>query len=621
MVLSVYGQYELYRKVMRMEFSQYILDVLASIDYVEKDRDSCARSLTREAIENAPSEIESHILEIIAGVYSMCYDEKKQVFAPLIIWNDGHRSFAPEDLTETDLEVLRSTIQLTNSSYLRAKFSHIIWLSSKDNRDGERAVEGYLDGFRKHFDPENWVVCYEQIRLAYHIASIIGKKSECFKRTKLDINQKLIQMNGSDPLFLSLKLLDLIVEDTSKEEFAKYDSITHIIADRNFDSTNQNINLADLTFSVLEKMYRHMKKNDDLKIFKERYAGYYEAYAKALGHKKDYFRAIIMLKKACTLYQDVNKDKLLDLKILLADWQKIALQGMHIQEFKIDLEPVYNLIEQRFEGLSLTEAIIQFGRFAKIYKVDDAKKELLENQKHNVFASMFGTSILNEQGQVVHELPPIDKVTDSGDSDSMKKHMVHYVAEQRRIVATIYVRIAYQLLKRYGTITEDDLDFLVHNNAIVPKNREEIIKQGLCMGLNGKLYAAMHILQPQTENIFRNLVKMCGDTITFLQNDGTETHKLLSALFKSEKLRECYSEDIIFAFQSIMDDTAGENLRNLTSHGLLEPELGNSDISLYFLGLLIFWLSLYGAQAHSIMSSLAARQQREVKEQDVEDCE
>ena len=114
---------------------------------------------------------------------------------------------------------------------------------------------------------------------------------------------------------------------------------------------------------------------------------------------------------------------------------------------------------------------------------------------------------------------------------------------------------------------------------------------------------------------------MCGDAITFLQNDGTETHKLLSALFKSEKLRECYSEDIIFAFLSIMDDTAGENLRNLTSHGLLEPELGNSDISLYFLGLLIFWLSLYGAQAYSIMSGLAARQQREEKEQDVEDCE
>jgi len=54
----------------------------------------------------------------------------------------------------------------------------------------------------------------------------------------------------------------------------------------------------------------------------------------------------------------------------------------------------------------------------------------------------------------------------------------------------------------------------------------------------------MHILLPQVENIFRNLVKNCGDTITFLKEDGTETYKNLSVLLKSEKLRECYDENI-----------------------------------------------------------------------------
>ena len=136
------------------------------------------------------------------------------------------------------------------------------------------------------------------------------------------------------------------------------------------------------------------------------------------------------------------------------------------------------------------------------------------------------------------------------------------------------------------------------------------------MGLNGKLYAAMHILQPQTENIFRNLVKLCGDTVTFLKEDGSEEYKPLSSLFNSEKLRECYDENIIFTFQSIMDEPAGENLRNLNGHGLLEPNIGNSVGSLYFLSLLVFLLSLYSAKASSFRMDLAKRAQIEVKEQD-----
>ena len=599
-----------------MEFSQYVLNVIASIDYMAKDHETNSISLIREASEKAPSETESHMLDVIAGVSTMCYKAKERTFGPLIVWHDGSRSFAPEDITGNDLDILRGVIQITGSSYIRTKFSHIVWLLTKDNRYGETAVAGYLDEFQKQFDPKNWVGCYEQIRSAYHIASVMGNKSDSFKQTRMAINQKLTQMNGSDSLFLSLKLLSLMVKDAPKEDLTKYDSIICILADRNFDFANLNANLADTTFSVLEKLYGRMKKEKDLKVFKSKYAGYYESQAKSLALKNDYFRAVIMLKKACTLYAGINQEKLLELRLLLEGWQKITLQGMHVHKFEIDIKPTYDAVEQMFENLSLEEAIVQFGRVAKIYRVDDVKKKLHENREQYVFTSMFGGSLLNEKGQSVQELPSIREATDSDDSGLMKKHMVRYVAEQRRLLDAVPVKIAYQFLNKYSPITEDDLDFLVLDNAIVPESRAEIIKQGLCMGLNGKLYAAMHILQPQTENIFRNLVKLCGDTVTFLKEDGSEEYKPLSSLFNSEKLRECYDENIIFTFQSIMDEPAGENLRNLNGHGLLEPNIGNGVGSLYFLSLLVFLLSLYSAKASSFRMDLAKRAQIEVKEQD-----
>lgn len=301
---------------------------------------------------------------------------------------------------------------------------------------------------------------------------------------------------------------------------------------------------------------------------------------------------------------------------MLEEWQKIALKDMHFHKFEIDLKPTYNAVEQLFDGLSLSEAIVQFGRIVKIYHIEDVKKELLEKQEKYVFTSLFRSSLLNEQGQSVLELPSVRDLSDSENQDAIKKHMVRYVAEQRRLVDSLPVRIAFQLMQKFGPVTEDALDFLVRDNAIIPDKRAEIIQQGLCMALNGNLYAAMHLLLPQTENIFRNLVKICGDTVTFLKDDGSEEYKPLSSLFKSEKLLECYDENLIFTFQSIMDDPAGENLRNLNGHGLLEPEVGNSVTSLYFVSLIIFLLSLYGAHARPIRMDLAKREESRVDKPD-----
>lgn len=182
-------------------------------------------------------------------------------------------------------------------------------------------------------------------------------------------------------------------------------------------------------------------------------------------------------------------------------------------------------------------------------------------------------------------------------------HSVYEVLEEIGV-------FAFQHLRQYGQISEDALDFLVQDNAIISDNRAEIIREGLYLALNGRLYSAMHILQPQTEHIFRHLVKMCGDTVTFLKEDGHEEYKPLSALFKSEKLLECYDENVIFTFQSIMDEPAGENLRNLNGHGLLEPAEGNSAGALCFVSLLVMLLSIYGNQAREIRMKLAKKSEK-----------
>lgn len=145
-----------------MVFSSYVREAIALIDYLEKDRDYNAVALITGAAEKAGNDMDAHILNVIGGSMTMAYNKKNQVFTSLFEFEEG-RSFGPEDLNETDIDILRSLIQQTKSSWLRTKFSHIVWTITTEKNYGQIAVLGYLESYQKFFDVVHWVSCYDQI--------------------------------------------------------------------------------------------------------------------------------------------------------------------------------------------------------------------------------------------------------------------------------------------------------------------------------------------------------------------------------------------------------------------------------------------------------------------------
>ena len=223
--------------------------------------------------------------------------------------------------------------------------------------------------------------------------------------------------------------------------------------------------------------------------------------------------------------------------------------------FEFDAKPIYTRISQLFEGLSLKEMIVQFGLISRVYKKEDVKKQVLDNQHKFFSASLFTNKMLNNEGHTVEVIPPLDLQNPEGNQDVLFKHMIKYVSESRNLDETICLQFAYGFVQNTESVSLDDLSFLTRENAIIPDGRNDIIKFGLYLGLSGKLYEAMHILLPQMEHIFRNLVALCGDTVSFInmkeQKKGCEEYKSLTQLFQSDKLQECYDEDIILHFNPL----------------------------------------------------------------------
>lgn len=316
-----------------MEISQYVINAVSSVNMSRTRHDHQAARDLMTAAENAEDSNDACILKLVSGILSMSYSVDKHEFSPLFIF-DGRRSFSPEDITPVDVETIEKMVSYTNNTSVRTRLAHVAWFLTEKHQYGQLAVTGYLQQFEETFNPEHWVDCNDAIQCAFYIAARLGKKSDSFKQTRKSINQKLTIMDGADPLFLSISLLNLAIKDATPKETETYLTIVTKLAAKNICEHNSNTHLADETFSVQELLLKRLKRNDDIKAATTNYASYYENFAEALTRKEDYYRAVIMLKKACTLYSTIDRNKLLVLRSRLEELQKKALKQMNASPTK-----------------------------------------------------------------------------------------------------------------------------------------------------------------------------------------------------------------------------------------------------------------------------------------------
>lgn len=110
-----------------MEFSQYVIDAVSSVNHFDQHHHYQAAAELKDAASNAKDKQDTHALEILGGALSMSYTIAEQKFSPFVVWNDGSRSFALEDIDQSDVEILESGAEITKVSWIRAQLSHIVW--------------------------------------------------------------------------------------------------------------------------------------------------------------------------------------------------------------------------------------------------------------------------------------------------------------------------------------------------------------------------------------------------------------------------------------------------------------------------------------------------------------
>jgi len=544
------------------------------IDQCERKECYCYSELLLKKAREAQDIEEEKLQEIyslLGGITSLNLNPESPTvpFRPMIVWTNS-RSAIVDDFSENHLEVLGEIVFDISDSEIKSRIADVLWVRKKDFRFAQIAIESYLESAKILEHPENWTACADRIERAFRLSILLGFNTGYLEKVVNHIEAVLNKYDGKDPLFLSNKLMGFLIE-VRKGNFQKYCSLSKKIAQEAEKSGGY-----DRARTYWETNAKWNRINSD--PAGERYAliQIAEAYIKQAedATRKDspsYLIAVSHLQKAIECYRRVGKSKarIDELHQKLIEYEEKSISEMRSFSTELDLGDLIADSVNKIKGKSLQNAILEFTKMMRSPRVDDLRRQVLDNAKNYPLQHMMSAYVIDEKGKMIAKQPGMFSTNGSAAEEAIRTNMVKQAALHHHIYTQSFIEpIRHQILLEHGVRISDFLDF-VYNNPLVPSGREYIYAQGLEAGMEGDFVVALHLLIPQMENSIRHILSQMGVLTSGIDSEGIqEEHSLNVTLYKPE-IKKVFGENIVFDLQSLLVERSGANLRNRMAHGLM----------------------------------------------------
>ena len=496
--------------------------------------------------------------------------------------------------TGAELELINSLDWMKTPHVLKAHVYDVIWLCNHNYEAARIAVEGYYESYLEWFDENDWAPCVDYISRAIELATKLGIKDEKEKFLN-DVYNDIVKLNGDDPSFLSISLIELLLSQNYQGDFSTLISFTDRLISKNAGSLS-TANILEQAYYTKAALYTKMK---DTKSADNTYVMYAdilireaEKFVKTPNSEskvenRNWFMAKDNIKKAIDLFQNHGASGKADnAQKRLIEIQKESINHITMQGHTYDASDLHKRFIAEYGNHNVRDLIwdvvFSLGFQDKKGIRDDVTKKCLSS-------SLFSTEMLGSEGQTEFFLPHLNP----SDEKNVLMHMYNRAREYESIEGqTIGNWFIQRFIKM--KLQESDLDFIFVNNPIIPKGQEKDVQRGVFCGLTGHMSDALDKLAPKMENIIRNLAELCGDRVSYFNpQEGNQQKIVLSQVFKGEQLNECIDENILFTFDGLLQQKAGSNIRNRIGHGLnTDVECSTGDC-IYFVIMVLKFCAFY----------------------------
>ena len=493
------------------------------------------------------------------------------------------------DIREPYAELLLEIVNDISDSELRARIADVLWVLRRGNYLTARlAIDSYLASAHVLEDPEHWVACAERIERALQLAAQIDRNGDYFRKTIRVVEVWLDKYNGNDPLFLSHKLMTMLIQ-YQQGDVKKYAVLSEKIAlqaevDHHWHKARQHWEI---------KALWHFRGGDEETAKQARLAAaetyVQEAADWVKGTPPNYSAAVHDLKYAMQGLRNYggSQQRIVAVRQLLAEYQTKSKEELTHVSGKINVTEFVNKAVADVERKPLREAVLTLAEMGRPMPEAEIRRQVLKLKDQNAFYFFIHTEQLNAEGQTVASRPSAYSDGAEQVEQAIQAEMYRLSASYQGLQAFAVIFPALKQITLEHHIRYADLYEFTHNNPFIPPDREDIYLRGLYAGFSGDFLVASHLLIPQVENSVRVIFLHHGLITTNQDEQGIETKKDLGTLLYLPQSREILGDDLLFTLRGLLVERFGTNLRNRFAHGL-DTSLLESAHSIYLWSLALF---------------------------------
>lgn len=569
-----------------MAFNLYLVtaDALKSLDFDHllsgvKERECFAygpalAQLAREEAQWSPQQLEC--IRFVGALLMMGLQagETNQPYGPLFEFSGGGRSCIPDDFSKDFVSSLMDWVDGLTDPELRARLLDLVWLRTRSRPALEAAVASYIASALRLEDPAHWPPCFERMERALRLSASLGKGgSELKVQVLTELESMLKRHQGTDPLFLSFRLIKLLLEfkHGDAQEYASYASTAAEAA-----SDRKEFWQSKDYFELLADCCRRKGDTNGESEARRRAAECLVLESKKAKHDgRGPAAATSILSDAVEAMRQVRGGKVraAELHDELLELQRVAVtQLKRISTDSFDISELVNSATGAVRNKAFNEAVLTFCQLHKPAAIDKLKRDVHDQGRIAVFGSLFASEVMDSRGRVVARAPGLMAGVDDLKDDGLRWRMFRYARMMRGLAVQGFLNPARQEIVCSGQPDRHDILTLIQYSPWIPPGHHESVVRGLMAGFQGDMLVAAHIIPSQMEALIRHVVEMSGGTTSMLEPGGVQPERPLSALLETAEAKAAFGADQVVELQDLLVDPLGTNLRNEVAHGILDDE-------------------------------------------------
>lgn len=483
-----------------------------------------------------------------------------------------------KELTAKEYDTLLRIAQGSSCHYFKAVWLDLAWEHYHNIDLANEAMITYFNVLKSETDDYRQTAVVTAICRIYSI--IQSNEFNIYELHSFCIETLIPSLPSNDRSICTI--IRSLLMSSYTHDLEKY--ILNLIA---IKEANKEFLLAiDLT-EILIDLYKKEKRSNEKQTLLCNLARYHEETANLLDwdNPQNARRIIYLIQKSMSFWAATQ------LKASAEERKRLAKRIEPIKKLSLktiktvtggpfDLTETINQMRSLTQKASFEECITNFIFAVSLITPDKLK---VRHTKNGFLSSLFATTALDSDGRIKCIVPSLH----GANSNDELCRWEHEAESEYTLYADALISRYLHIIRERFSFTQENLQFIVDNNAFIPENRKKSFLIGLTAGFNFDYITALSILMPQVENAIRCLASECGAVVYKTKDNGVEECLSLDSILKLPEVEACLDPVFLFNLKVFYTSDYGFGMRNTVGHGLISDDEFSS-----FHGLIVWWFTL-----------------------------